>query len=206
MGKKIFDLEKEISDSDKQSSRIYFEQGENYNIPKESEVTLIDYGNKIEVKHSWRKPDNLKRYIKKDKYNYIDTKTGEIKPYKKSKKIYKTSKEINKRMEELRQLILYNFQGNKNELFITLTCRDNVIDIKDIKKYTSYFMKRLKRKYKPKKKFEYIYKFERMENDKWHVHILLKDIKNKTLFIPNDEIEKLWKRGITKTQRIYEGD
>jgi len=82
MGKKIFDLEKEISDSDKQSSRIYFEQGENYNIPKESEVTLIDYGNKIEVKHSWRKPDNLKRYIKKDKYNQKQTSFKKTKFFK----------------------------------------------------------------------------------------------------------------------------
>lgn len=33
-------------------SKIYFEEGENYNLPKESKVQVVDCGNKIIIKHS----------------------------------------------------------------------------------------------------------------------------------------------------------
>ena len=63
-----------------------------------------------------------------DRNHYLDTETGEIKEYE--KKEFKEEKEIKKSMKELKKLILYHFQGNKNELFITLTCKDDVTEIK----------------------------------------------------------------------------
>ena len=138
-----------------------------------------------------------------DRNHYLDTETGEIKEYE--KKEFKEEKEIKKSMKELKKLILYHFQGNKNELFITLTCKDDVTEIKEIKKYAKYFIRKLKRKFEDKK-FKYILKYERMGCGKWHIHMLLKDINNKELYIPNEEIEKMWKKGITKTQRVYDGN
>lgn len=192
------------NDKDKYiKSKIYFEEGENYNLPKESEVQVIECGNKIIIKNSWRKSNNLKRYIKKDKEHYIDTETGEIIKYSKNSP-YKTQKEKKKAMNELKELIQANFKGNFNELFITVTCRDEIRDIRKIKRYAKYFIKKLRKKY-PEKQFEYIYKFERQENQNWHIHFLIKDIKSKQLYIPNEDIEAIWNRGFTKTQRVYDG-
>ena len=184
-------------------SKIYFEEGENYNLPKESKVQVVDCGNKIIIKHSWRNSNNLKKYIRKDKNHYMDIDTGEIMEYSKNSP-YKTKKEIVKAMKYLRELIQANFKGNFNELFITVTCRNEVTDIRKIKRYAKYFIKKLKKKY-PEKQFEYIYKFERQENQNWHIHFLIKDIKNKQLYIPNENIETIWNRGFTKTQRVYDG-
>ena len=44
-------------------------------------------------------------------------------------------------------------------------------------------------------KFEYIYKIELQQNGKLHIHILLKDVKNKELFISNEDISKICKIG-----------
>ena len=159
------------SNKDKSSSKIYFEEGQNYPIPKKSIVKVTNYKNRIEVKYSWRKTNNLKDFPRHDKDHYIDKRTGELKEYSRNE-IYKSRKDIRNCMNRLREMILLNFQGNDNELFITLTCKDEVMDIKEIKIYWKYFLRDLKRKY-PKCKFEYIYKFERMENGRWHLHVLL---------------------------------
>ena len=181
-------------------NNIYFERGENYQIPDKAKVTVTDYDYKVEVKRSWRRQKNLRRYKRIEKNHFMDLQTGEIKKYKNKNK-FKTNNEITKAMKELKELILYNFKGNPNELFITFTCEENITNLKEIKRYMKYFIKRLKRKY-DKKKFEYIYKFEKMKNGRWHIHLLIKDTKNKSLYIKNSEIEKIWKKGLTKTKRI----
>ena len=196
------DVSKNDSDKkNKSSSKIYFEEGNNYPIPKEAIVNVTDYKNKIEIKHSWRKPDNLKDFQKHDKDHYIDKRTGELKEYSRDE-IYKSSKDIKNAMKRLREIILLNFSGNDNELFITLTCEKEVMDIGEIKIYWKYFLRDLKRKY-TQKKFEYIYKFERMKNGRWHLHVLIKDDNHKELYINNSEIKNLWKKGKTTTQRVY---
>lgn len=202
------DNKKDTNTNDKydkvdKSEKIYFEEGENYNLPKESDVTVIDCGNKIIIQNSWKISNNLKKYIRQDQEHYIDIETGELKEYSENGP-YKTMKEISKTSKDLRELCLKNFNGRLNELFITLTCDHEVKDIKTIKKYARYFIRRLKKKY-PKKNFEYIYKYERQENQNWHFHLLLKDTKHKHLYIPNEKIEKIWNKGFTKTQRVYDG-
>lgn len=186
----------------KKKKAIYFEEGENFNIPNNSEVTVVKFGNKkMLIKHTSKKQNNLKRYKRVDRKTYIDTYTGELLEYE-QKETYKVEKEINKSMKELKETIKTNFTGADNELFITLTQADeNNMELRDIKKYTSYFLRRLKDKF-PDSQFEYIYKYERQENGKWHLHILLKDVNNKTLFIDNEIISKLWREGFTNTQKI----
>lgn len=182
---------------------ITFEPGQNYLIPQEAEVTVVDLGNKVIIKNSWRKPKNLSNFPRVDKSHYQDKKTGDIKEYKKRQ--YKGMNALKDSMNGLKDMIELNFKGNYNEIFLTLTCDKNVTDIKEIKKYTTKFIRRLKFKY-PDKHFEYIYKYERnIENPKWHVHILLKDENHARLFIPNKIICKLWEKGITYAQKVYKG-
>ena len=178
--------EKDHKNKYKDIPRIYFEKGENFNIPKDKVVTVVNCDNKIIIRESWRKSNNLQRYKRKDTKHYIDTATGELLEYSK-KGPYKNKKEIVKAMNKLREIVMTNFKGKFNELFITLTCREK-INLKQIQKRIKYFIRRLKKKYF-KKKFEYIYKFERQKNKNWHIHLLLKDTKHKKLIIPNEIVE-----------------
>ena len=132
--------------------------------------------------------------------------TGEIIEYQKEE--FQNSKSINKKMQKLQQLVDMNFFGEPNELFITLTCNVPVFELKIIKKYKNLFLRKLKYKYN-KHEFLWIYKFEQdpIPGTKdmycWHCHILLKSLNHKSLFIPNEEICKMWGRGFTKTERVY---
>lgn len=187
--------------------KIRIEEGDNFNIPYDAEVTVVDFGNKIKIKNSWRKSSNLRNYKKIGKNKTLDISTGEIKEYEAGVG-YKDFKEINQSMKKLKELVELNFSGEENELFITLTCTVPVVELKVIKKYRELFIRRLKNKYK-ECDFLYIYKFEQApmpgKNDEycWHCHILLKDLKHKSLFIPNKIICKIWKKGFTQTQRVY---
>lgn len=193
---------KDHKNKTKDLSKIYFEKGQNFNIPKDKEVTVVNCDNQIIIKDSWRKSNNLQRYKRKDTEHYIDTLTDKLYEYSKGNK-FKLRKEIVKAMNKLREIILMNFKGSFNELFITLTCKEK-ITLKQIQRHIKYFIRRLRKKY-PKMKFEYIYKFERQENQNWHIHLLLKDTTHKKLFIPNEIIERIWNKGFTKTQRVYDG-
>lgn len=185
------------------------EKGDNFNIPDNAEVTVIDLEEKIVVKNSLIKPSNLTNYRKIEKDKTVDIRTGEVKEYK-TGGIYKDFKEKRKSMKKLKELVELNFLGEENELFITLTCSESVKDLKVIKKYRELFIRRLKNKYK-ECDFLYIYKFEQApiqiqgKDDEycWHCHLLLKDLKHKNLFIPNEIIYKIWKKGFTQTQRVF---
>lgn len=184
--------------------KIIFEEGNNYNIPENADVKVIKSGQSIKIKNSWRKSTNLNNYRKIGKNKTIDIRTGEIKQYDSSTGL-KDSKSIKRSMKKLKELVNLNFSGEKNELFITLTCLEPVTKLSVIKKCVTQFIRRLKYKY-PKCRFLYICKFEQDligGEYCWHCHILLKDLNHKTLFIPNPIICKLWKNGFTQTKRVY---
>lgn len=178
--------------------KVGFEMGKNYKIPETSIVKVTDLKEEIVIKNSWRKPQNLKSFKRISGSRYIDLRSGKAKEYKKKK--FKTKKEIKEAMNRLKMTIKRNFEGVKNGIFITLTSSEEVKSIKNIKKYTGLFLRKLEYKYK-NAKFAWIYKFEK-NNHGWHTHILLYDSSKKVNFIPNEDIEKIWKKGITKTQRI----
>lgn len=182
------------------------QEGENYAIPSDAEVTIIDFGYRIDIKNSWKKPTNLGFYRKASKNTIIDMRTGEIIEYQKEE--FQDSKSINKKMQKLQQLVDMNFFGEPNELFITLTCNVPVMELKVIKRYKNLFIRKLKYKYS-EHDFLWIYKFEQelipgaKDMYCWHCHILLKSLNHKELYISNEEICKMWGRGFTKTERVY---
>ena len=181
---------------------IRFVKGENYHIPNNAKVKMIKAGNRIIIKNSWKSNSNLKHYKKLPGGKYEDKNTNTIKEYKKSE--YKSKVSINKNMKQLKLLLLCNFLPNHNTLFLTLTCRNDVTDIKEIREYTRQFIRRLKRKYQ-QYEFLYVYKFERGSScTKWHVHILLRDTKNKEIanVITNEDITELWKQGFTCIKQV----
>ena len=144
-----------------------------------------------------KKPRQGIRKIDKKYYEVLST--GEVKEYKYNEQKQKDS--LYKTMERLRGLIRCNITGDKSELFITLTYKENMKDRERLHKDYKKFYGRLKYRF-PDKEFLYIAVAEPQERGAWHLHILLKDLKNKILYLDNKIITELWGHGRTETERI----
>lgn len=181
---------------------VYFMDGENFNINKNTEVKVTEYeGNKnIEIQDTTSDGINYLKDIKKiSKYEYVDKSTGEIHQYDLENN--KTKSGLKKSMNRLRKKLLNNFLGEDNELMVTLTTAEDVTDIDNIIEYFNQFIYRLRKIYP---KIEYVCVPEKFNSrDSWHLHVLLKDRSRKKLYIPNDDVETVyWKQGNTETKRI----
>lgn len=130
--------------------------------------------------------------IKKSKTEYLDTRTGEIKQYNLDKPT--DIKDIRKKLNKYNEIVLCNFAGGRNELFVTLTCSDDVQDIDTIKRYYNNFKAKLKRR-NQYKTLEYIALFEQTAEGRWHIHLFMKYPDNMILKIPYQELKSLWGKG-----------
>lgn len=157
---------KHKKEQEKNKIKFKFEKGEPLKLSEDKKVKVKNFGDKkMEIKYSKNHPKNLSNYIKISKSEYIVKNTGEIREYNSADE-FKSDKNKRTSMRKLKDLIYTNFDGkSKNELFITLTDKEENRDIKEFKSYVTYFFKRLKRKY-PNRKFEYIYKIELQSNRK----------------------------------------
>ncbi len=145
--------------------------------------------------------------IKKlNKNQYVVISTGEVKEYKPKETTEKTIKNLKETFNRLRQLIRTNFtKKSKNQLFITLTYKENMTNEKQLYKDFDAFYKRLKRKLK-EHKLEYIAVAEPQERGAWHFHIMLKSANKTNLYIDNKTLEQIWGNGYTDTQRLKSDD
>lgn len=133
---------------------------------------------------------------------YVILETGEIKDMNTSAENRSDNlKAVKQTMKKLRRLIAHNFRGGNNQLWITLTYKEDITDYKIASKDYKLFMKNLRKSYK---NLEYISVIEPEASGRWHFHILLKNAT--TLFISNDEIARSWGKGFTKTKRLKSSD
>lgn len=180
--------------------KVYFQEGENYKIKrnKKIKITTFDISKKVEIldkSNSVNGFENIKKISKKE---YYDEKLGQIVAYKRHP--YKSKDSLSKSMKRLKNKLKNNFIGDSNELFITLTTEKPILQIQVIKSYFERFWNKLKNEYDG---LEYTYVLEKNTNRKgWHIHLLVKDMKNKELDISNETIEKIWGKGFTKTSRV----
>ena len=121
------------------------EKGDNYSINpgKEVKVTKYAVSGDIKITDSAYLPHNINPTRKLNKYEYIDIRTGEIKKYKEATEENKIIN-LRKKYKRVLEMILNNFDGSNNELFITLTVKDN-ISIKELKKQFAKFRRKLYR-------------------------------------------------------------
>lgn len=103
----------------------------------------------------------------------------------------------------LRQLITANYTGGKNELFLTLTYAEQHNDPTRIYDDLDRFWKRLKYRYQY---IKYIAIVEPHESGNFHIHMLIADTTGDELYIPNEEMERIWGKGFTKTERLEDVD
>lgn len=190
------------------NAEIYIEKGENYNIPNDAIVKVTEYEAQriLEVKNcsnmrynqeSNKYENTLADYRRISDTEFLNIRTGEISKYKSSTKRNRES--LKKSMNQLRALIMNNFKGGKNELFVTLTTEDIITDVKEFKRLFKKFWRRVKKTYKS---LEYVGVIELQKRGAIHAHLIIKDTRHDCLFIKNDEILKLWEQGLTKTSRI----
>lgn len=131
--------------------------------------------------------------IKLNKYEYLDTRDGEIKQYNLDNPT--SLKDIKKKIRKYEELVLYNFAGSRSELFVTLTCSENVKDIQIIKQYFKELEDKLK-DHDTYYELEYIAIYEQSAEGRWHIHLFIKYPDNKVLYIPRNELASLWGKGI----------
>lgn len=142
-------------------------------------------------------------YTKKDKNHYLDVRDNMIKPY--NHNLVRSEKSIKRSMSTLRDFLHNYFNGDKNEVFVTLTTANKVVSVKEIKQYFKEYWKELEKFYGDG--LVYAYVLEICQNRfALHIHCIIKDLKHKYLFIPNDLNQMYWKKGITRVTRIVSRD
>lgn len=128
--------------------------------------------------------------VRQNKNEYVDARTGELKQYKRH--TVTSKKDVSRKLTKYEELVIYNFQGNKNELFITLNCKEHITEIADIKKFFKRFIKNVRKDYKG---VEYIYMPEQTENGCWHIHLFIKCTTQEEFYIPLEKLYTYWGRG-----------
>ncbi len=147
------------------------------------------------------------------KDEYLDTKTGEVKPKKKSKNRYQTPKSVRKSINRLMDLIRCNATDPAKCKWLTVTYEEVMTDGKQAFLDAKLFLRRLKR-YLAKqidltagqKSFQYITVAEpqgERHGNSWHLHILL-IFGDTAPFIDNTTIAELWSYGITSTHAVFD--
>ncbi len=162
-------------------------------------VYRTDLGNTSKIVSMSHQNTSSSCIKKLNKYEYLDLTTGERKYYDLDKPV--SIKDIKRKVRKYEEIVIYNFQGGKNELFITLTCRDKITDLKVIKDRYKEFLKNIQTDYKG---LECIALFETTSNSYWHIHLFIKSITSNVLHIPHqDLLEKYWTYGAVHIIRNF---
>jgi hypothetical protein len=151
------------------------EKGENYNINGDELVKVTQYEstNDIKIQDTKYKNKSLTNFKRLNRKQYLNKKTGEIKYYK----IGEQDREENlkRAMKNLKEILRNNFNGGKNELFITLTTKEVITDLDKIIGMFKQFWRKMNEIYKT---LAYVFVVEKQEiRNSWHIHMLIKDRK-----------------------------
>lgn len=141
--------------------------------------------------------------IKKiDKDTYLDTRSGELKPFQHNHTRAEDLKSVSRSLRDLRNLINANVTDPSTTLFLTLTYRENMQDTKKVYNDFQNFRKRFYNSYKFDK---WIAVLEPQARGAWHLHILL-IFNSEAPFIDNSFTAKQWKQGFTNTRAVSDVD
>ncbi len=178
-------------------------KGENYNIKNNKKVQVTDYDatNCRRIKASTnndKTSNNFECFKKLNATQYLNTETGAIGNYKNY--INKSLESLKKAMNTLEDILLNNFNGERNELFITLTTDKDTSDIEEIIEAKNKFVRKLKREFEDLI-YVGVYELQKSRNS-WHIHLIIKDKSHKLIFIDNKIISDLWGLGLTKISYI----
>lgn len=166
---------------------------DDFMIDDHADVKVVRAGNIIEVVYS-RANGGIARYRRLDKDCMVDLETGEVIEVKHGDSRADNMRSLRETIKRGRLLINANFVAEENELFITLTYRENMQDTVRLMKDFEKFWKKLKRRYR-ETDFRYITAVEPQERGAWHLHVLVKALNQDWLYIPKEIIRDLWGHG-----------
>lgn len=152
---------------------------------------------------------NTEAHLRKlDADRYLDLRTGEVKEYDHTENRSQGENSLRKTFNRLRELINTNFEGAGNELFITLTYRGELQtnDPKTVYEDFKNFMKRFKYRYKDSSTIDYINVLEPHASGNFHMHVLMRFNDLEKVYIPNDELAKIWGNGYVTIQSLKNVD
>lgn len=178
---------------------------QNKDIPFDARVKIKKMNHIVEVTYIEKKSQSLKKFKKIDKNTMLNLETGELIQVDNKEDRQSNLSSLRRTISSIRDLINMNFTGQKNELFITLTYKENMQDLDKLYKDFEKFYKKLKRRFK-NQELLYISVVEPQERGAWHIHLLLKNLSVEELYIPNETISNLWGNGFTKTERLAQVD
>ena len=186
----------------KNENEIFKRVVPDYQPDDNARTKIIDCGHVKEVRTIERisnSPPPCKR-ISKDLY--LNKMTGEVREYK-HKEREKNILGFKKTFTHLRCIINTNFKSDINELHIVLNYKKDMFDFDKASNDFKSFWGKLKYRYK---NLEYIKIIEPHKSGSWHVHVLLKSSEYHYLFIPINELTKMWGHGSIKIKKITEND
>lgn len=185
--------------------RIIQENPEQVDLSNFKNIKLYRLNNVLQIRATKNKAKGNKGVITRlSKDLYRNNLTGEVLEYKKrSLTDDKVKDRWRAKFENLYRLVNFNFLGNHQELYITLTYHQPV-NFEQTGKDFKGFINRLLYHYPD---CEYIAIPEpHATGAGWHVHLLLKNKQLKAFFIPHQEIFKLWRNGSVDVRRISNSD
>lgn len=151
-----------------------------------------------------QKKNNTCPIKKLNNNEYVLLESGEILTCNHIENRSQNIKSVVASISNLRNLINNNFNGGKNELFVTLTFGENkVYNPIELCPIFEKFIKRLRYAYKDLK-LDYIYVGEPHLKGDWHIHLLLKA--DKDLYIKNSDLANIWGHGFVKVNRLQDVD
>ncbi|MGI6696660.1 MAG: rolling circle replication-associated protein [Christensenellales bacterium] len=146
----------------------------------------------------------ISNYRRLDKDRCVNLKTGEIITYKKSSKRLNNHQGLRKTFSDLRRVINANFIGDhQSELHITLTYNYNEQDYTKVAKDFSRFWSRFTYHYPG---CEYIRILEPQNAGRWHIHLLVKLMNGKLLYVDYDHLRDLWGLGLIHVSEMPSSD
>lgn len=168
-------------------------------------VLYTDMGHLKEIQHMSKM--NTKSHIRKiNKDEYVLLETGEIKEYEHINNRSESKNSLFQTFKKLRYYINNNFYGKRNELFITLTYKKNMKDRQKLMVDVEKFIKRLRYRFKGKTSIDYLNIVEPQARGAWHCHILMKFNELDSIYIPNEELRRVWGHGFVRVNRLNDVD
>jgi len=185
--------------------RLNQKQSERTQIAKSAYVTVTDMGHIVEVQHMEKR--NTTCHIQKiDSDRYVVLDTGEIMEFNKSENRSDNENSLRQTFKKMRYLINSNFKGLPNELHITMTYKENMMDTKRLYVDFDKFMKRLRYKYKAVSTVDYMNVVEPQGRGAWHIHMLIRFNDLESVYVPNSELAEMWGQGFVKIKSLKDVD
>lgn len=179
---------------------LIFDMEEDKKIDDDSMVKMTEYNGekKLKITETLNTQNNFVNIKRLDKDRYYNKIENKIKLYNKSE--VRSISGIRHSMKKVSDYIRNNFNGGRNEIFVTLTYSDSMRDMEQLKKDYDYFWKQLTRQMP---ELEYLYVVEMQEErNSLHIHALIKDTIHSELHIPIEELSRLWNKGYVWVTRI----